>query len=202
MLLSFFKGDQAAGLYNAANRLVLAGKMIPGVVIASLFPMLSEASKKPKGEFDRFLGKSLTLMFCFALPIAIGTTFLAGKLINLLYGEKFTGSALALQILIWGLFCMYLSCVTGYSLIAKGHQKVNTAITGIGLGISLVLNFSLIQRFGHIGTSIAILSTEFFVMTSGMFYARKFLSFDYKTLFAPFSQTIRLSSRLPSLRTR
>lgn len=188
VLLSFFKGDQAVGLYNAANRLVLAGKMIPGVLIASLFPIMSESSKKSKQEFDRILGKSLTLMFSLALPLSLGTTLLSSKIINLLYGDKFSGSVLSLQILIWGLFCMYLSCVTGYSLITKGHQKINTAITGIGLVISLVLNFSLIQRFSHLGTSIAILITEVFVMASGMLYARKFLGFDFKLLIAPFSK--------------
>jgi len=185
VLLSFFKGDQAVGIYNAANRLVLAGKMIPGVLIASLFPMLSEISKKSKEEFNRLLGKSLTLMFCLALPICISITLLAGKTINLLYGEKFSGSVPALQILIWGLFCMYLSCVIGYSLIAKGHQKINTTITGIGLVISLLLNFSLIQKFSHLGTSVAILTTEFFVMIAGMFFARKLLGFDFKVLLNP-----------------
>jgi O-antigen/teichoic acid export membrane protein len=190
VLLSFFKGDQAVGLYNAANRLVLAGKMIPGVVIASLFPLLSEASKKPKGEFDRFLGKSLTLMFCLGLPIGVGTTFLAGKMINLLYGEKFSGSAIALQILIWGLFSMYLSIVLGNGLIAKGHQKINTAVTGIGLLISLVVNFSLIPRLSYLGTSIAILSTEFFVMSAGMYLAHRLLHFDFKILLNPFLKVV------------
>jgi len=190
VLLSFFKGDQAVGLYNAANRLVLAGKMIPGVLIASLFPMMSETSRKSKKEFDRLLGKSLTLMFCFALPIGVGTIFLAGKMINLLYGEKFSGSVPALQILIWGLFCVYLGSVIGYGLIAKGYQRINTAITGIGLVISLLLNFSLIQRFSHLGTSVAILTTEFFVMMAGTFFAKKLLGFDFKVLLRPFLKVI------------
>jgi len=190
VLLSFFKGDQAVGLYNAANRLVLAGKMIPGVLVASLFPIISESSKKSKLEFDRILGKSFTLMFCLALPISIATVLLADKLINFLYGAKFSGSILALQILVWGMFCAYLSGVTGYGLMAKGFQRKNTLITGIGLGISLLLNFILIQRFSHLGTSVAILATEFFVMTSGMFYARKYLDFDFKILFASFSKVV------------
>jgi O-antigen/teichoic acid export membrane protein len=190
VLLSFFKGDQAVGLYNAANRLVLAGKMIPGIMIPVLFPIMSEISKKSKEEFDRFLGKSLTLMFCLGLPISVGTTFLADKTINLFFGTQFSGSALALQILIWGMFCMYLSIVMGNGLIAKGYQRFNTAITGIGLGISLLLNFFLIQRFGHLGTSVAILTTEFFVMMAAMFYGRKLLGFDLKRLFVPFLKVI------------
>jgi O-antigen/teichoic acid export membrane protein len=164
--------------------------MIPGVLIASLFPMMSETSRKSKKEFDRLLGKSLTLMFCFALPIGVGTIFLAGKMINLLYGEKFSGSVPALQILIWGLFCVYLGSVIGYGLIAKGYQRINTAITGIGLVISLLLNFSLIQRFSHLGTSVAILTTEFFVMMAGTFFAKKLLGFDFKVLLRPFLKVI------------
>jgi len=190
VLLSFFKGDQVVGLYNAANRLVLAGKMIPGIVIASLFPIMSEISKKPKEEFDRLLGKSLTLMFCLALPISIGTTFLAGKAIGLLYGAEFSGSVPALQILIWGLFCMYLSIVMGYGLIAKGYQRINTVITGVALGINLLINIFLIQRFGHLGTSFAILVTELFVMTAGIFYTRKLLGLDFKRLLVPFLKVV------------
>jgi len=185
VLLSFFKGDQAVGLYNAANRLVLAGKMTSGILMASLFPIMSETSRKSKEEFDRLLGKSLTLMFCFALPIGVGTIFLAGRTINLFYGAEFSGSVPALQILIWGMFCMYLSIVMGNGLIAKGYQRINTAITGIGLVISLLLNFSLIQKFSHLGTSVAILTTEFFVMIAGMFFARKLLGFDFKVLLNP-----------------
>ncbi|MCJ7458052.1 MAG: flippase [candidate division Zixibacteria bacterium] len=190
VLLSFFKGDHAVGLYNAANRLVLAGKMIPGVLVASLFPIISESSRKSKPEFDRILGKSFTLMFCLALPISIGTVMLADKLIGFLYGAQFAGSVLSLQILIWGMFCMYLSIVTGNGLMAKGYQKFNTLITGIGLVISLLFNFALIQRFSHLGTSVAILTTEFFVMISGMFYARKLLGFDFKILLGPFSKVV------------
>lgn len=190
VLLSYFKGDQAVGLYNAANRLVLAGKMIPGIVIPALFPIMSEISKRSKEEFDHFLEKSLTLMFCLALPISVGTTFLADKIINLLFGGEFSGSVRALQILVWGMFCMYLSIVMGHGLIAKDYQRINTKITGIGLVISLLVNFSMIQRFGHLGTSVAILTTEFFVMASGMLYARKLLNFDFKRLLSPFSKVV------------
>lgn len=190
VFLSFFKGDQTVGLYNAANRLVLAGKMLPGIVIASLYPIFSQLSQKTKEEFDLFLGKSLIFMFCIGLPISIIATFSARKAINLLYGAEFSGSGPALQILVWGMFCMYLSIVIGYGLISKGYQKINTLITGIGLIISLLVNFLLIPRFGHLGTSTAILITEFFVMLSGMFYARRLLGFDFKKLLTPFSKVL------------
>ena len=180
VLLSKFKSDQVVGLYNAANRLVLAGKMIPGMIVPALFPIMAEVSKGSQLEFNRFLGKSAVLLFSLALPIAVGTTLLADRIIGFIYGSKFIGSIPCLQILIWGMFFMYISIVLGFGLISKGKQKVNTFITGLGLGISLILNFFLIPKWGNIGTSIAILTTEFFVMIAVMFYARKLLGFDLR----------------------
>jgi O-antigen/teichoic acid export membrane protein len=190
VLLSKFKGDQVVGLYNAANRFVLAGKMLPGVIIPALFPIMSEISKATQLEFNRFLKKSSILMFSLALPLSAGVTLLADKIIGFFYGSKFIQSVPCLQLLVWGMFCMYISIVLGYGLISKGKQKTNTLITGLGLGISLILNFSLIPRWGNMGTSVAILSTEFFVMIAGMFYARRFFSLDFKRLSIPISKVI------------
>jgi len=176
VLLSKFKGDQAVGLYNAANRLVLAGKMIPGVIIPALFPVMAEISRAGQSEFNNFLEKSSILMFSLALPVAVAITILAEKTIGLLYGAGFAGSVLCLQILVWGMFFMYISIVLGFGLIAKGKQKTNTVITGIGLGISLILNLLLIPRFGNIGTSIAILTTELSVLMMVVLFAKRYFN--------------------------
>ncbi len=185
VLLSKIKGDQVAGLYNAANRMVQAGKMVPTVLLPALFPVMANISRGSRLEFNRFLEKSSVLLFSLALPFSVGTTILADKIIGFFYGAKFIASVPCLQILIWGMFCMYISIVLGYGLIAKGRQKTNTLITGLGLGISLILNLSLIPRWGNIGSSVAVLSTEFFVMLAGMFFVRRVLGFDLKGLLAP-----------------
>jgi O-antigen/teichoic acid export membrane protein len=183
VLLSKLRGDQAVGLYNAANRLVLAGKMIPGVTIAALFPAMAEISRSTRTEFNSFLEKSSALMFSLALPVAVATTLLADRVIPLLYGGQFAGSILCLQILVWGMFFMYLSIVAGYGLIARGKQKTNTAITGIGLGISLVLNLSLIPRFGNIGTSVAIVVTELAVLSMGILFCRRYFDLNLLNIY-------------------
>ena len=185
VLLSKIKGDQVVGLYNAANRMAQAGKMIPAVILSALFPVMANISRGSRLEFNRFLEKSSVLLFSLALPFSVGTTILADKIIGFFYGAKFMASVPCLQILIWGMFCMYISIVLGYGLISKGKQKINTLITGLGFGISLFLNLWLIPRWGNIGSSVAVLSTEFFVMTAGMFFVRRLLGFDLKGLVAP-----------------
>jgi O-antigen/teichoic acid export membrane protein len=177
VLLSFFKGDHSVGVYNAANRLALGGRTILAVFIAALFPIMSKLSKVSESELNRFLEKSLALMICLALPLSLGVTFLSEKIIVFLYGQKFISSASVLQIVIWGMFCMCLSVILGYALISLGKQKIYTLITGLGLGVNLVINFSLIPKLAQIGSSIAILGTEFFVLGAGIYSIIRLLDF-------------------------
>ena len=180
VLLSLFKGDHSVGLYNAANRLALALRMFPAVFISAFFPIVSELSKVSKVELSSFLEKSLALMVSLALPLCVGTTFLSEKIITSFYGQKFSGSALVLQITIWGTFCMFLSVVLGYTLISLGKQKIYTLITGLGLGVNLLINFSLIPRFAQSGSAIAILCTELFILVAVFYSIVKLLDFKMK----------------------
>lgn len=182
ILLSLFKGEHTVGIYNAANRLAIAGRMFPGVLIAALFPVMSKLSKISKAELKRILEKSLALVLCLALPLSLAITFLSEKIILFFYGQKFASSASVLQIVIWGLFCMSLSVVLGYTLISMEKQKIYTLITGLGLGVNLVLNLSLIPGLAQIGSSIAILTTEFFILGAALYSIIKLFDFKLKRL--------------------
>lgn len=182
VLLSFFKGDHSAGVYSAANRLALGGRTILAVFIAALFPIMSELSKVSKTELNRFLEKSLALMLSLALPLSLGATFLSEKIIVFLYGQKFISSASVLQIVIWGMFCMCLSVILGYALISLEKQKIYTLITGLGMGVNLVLNFMLIPKLAQIGSGLAILGTEVFVLSAVFYSIVKLLNFKLTAL--------------------
>jgi O-antigen/teichoic acid export membrane protein len=182
VLLSFFKGDHSVGLYNAANRLALALRMVPAVFISAFFPIASQLSKVSKVELNIFLEKSLAFMLSLALPLSLGATLLSKKIILFFYGQKFASSYSVLQIAIWGTFCMFLSVVLGYTLISMGKQKIYTKITGLGLGVNLVINFSLIPKLAQVGSSLAILGTEFFVLVAVSYTIEKLLDFKIKAL--------------------
>lgn len=188
VILSFFKGDKIVGFYNAANKLVQGGKMIPGIVIPGIFPVMVQYSKGLKEEFDNLLEKSLVFMFFMAFPIAIFTSLMGGKIILFFYGKQFVPASGALQILIWGMLFMYLSIVLGFGLISFGRQKLNTVITAIGLLVSIIVNLLLISRFAHIGTSIAITITEFVVLILGACMVKRLLKFRFSRIIKPTSK--------------
>ncbi|MDH4222747.1 MAG: flippase [candidate division Zixibacteria bacterium] len=182
VLLSFFKGEQTAGIYNAANRLAIAGRMVPATLIAALFPIMSELARASQEDLKRILEKSLALTVCLGLPLCLAVTFLSEKIILFFYGQEFISSASVLQIVIWGLFCMGLSVILGYALISLEKQKIYTLITGLGLGVNLVLNLSLIPKLAQIGSSLAITMTELVILVAAFYSIAKLLDFKLKVL--------------------
>ena len=195
------------GLYNAANRLVMAVKVFPGIFSAAIFPVMSEFSKSSKENFLYLLEKSIQLMFMIALPLALGISLLADRIIFLLYGQEFSEAVPALQILIWAVAFMFISLVTGYGLISRGKQKLNTSITGLAMVTNVIINLVLIPKLGYIGASIGIFVAEFLVVFLALFFSYKILRLNFlsltismgKVLFAVFIMgiSIHLTGHLP-----
>jgi O-antigen/teichoic acid export membrane protein len=78
---------------------------------------------------------------------------------------------------------MCLSVILGYALISLGKQKIYTLATGLGLGVNLALNLLLIPRLAQIGSSLAILGTELFVLAGAFYSIVKVLDFKIAGLF-------------------
>ena len=190
VLLSFFKGNTVVGWYNASNRLIQAGKMVPVVVMPAVFPAMAACFKSSRKEFDDLIEKALVFMFLVALPLSLLITVLADKITLLLYGKEFAPAVLSLRILVWGMFGMFFSSVLGGALICANYQNRNTGITAIGLGTSIILNFAMVSRLGHIGTSLAITATEWVVFLLGGYYVKKYLGFDFGRVVKYFGKVI------------
>jgi O-antigen/teichoic acid export membrane protein len=200
VLLSFFKGNAVVGWYNASNRLIQAGKMVPAVVMPAVFPAMAACFKSSRKEFDELIEKALVFMFFVAFPLSLSITLLADKIVFLLYGKEFAPAILSLRILVWGMFGMFISSILGGALMSANYQNKNTGIVAIGLGTSIVLNLAMVSRLGHIGTSLAITATEWVVFLLGGYYVKKYLAFDFKKLIKPFGKVI-LSTAVAGLCT-
>ncbi len=160
VMLSFMKGYEATGLYNAAYKLINAIAKIPWIIVAVLFPVMSELySSVSKEPLKKVLEKGMHVMAIMSLPLIIGTMLLADRIIFFIYKDGFHDSAIVLQILIWTTIFVFLSNIIGWFLNAINMQKTFTYATGLSLAINIILNALLIPRFSYIGASIATLAT-------------------------------------------
>jgi O-antigen/teichoic acid export membrane protein len=169
-MLSLMKGDTAVGLYNAAYRLSEISTVIPAIFMTSMFPVLSRFHKKSKDSFIIAYGKSIKYLFYLALPMAMVVTLLSKPIINLIFGAEFSGSIVALQILIWAAAIMYVSMVQGNTIISANKQMFCFKVTVFSAILNIILNLILIPRYSYIGASATTVATECFGFFIGIFF--------------------------------
>lgn len=161
VMLSWMKGDEAVGLYSAAYRLVYMIQVVPLAYLTAVFPSMSRFHVTSK-EFLRFsYERSFKYMFIIGVPIAVGTTVLAGKIILLIFGEGYYQSVVPLQILGWSVIFLFVTGVFGNLFQSTNRQVIAAAIVAATTVLNIVLNTVLIPGYGATGASISMLAATF-----------------------------------------
>ena len=105
---------------------------------------MSRYADTSKESLTRAYLLSLRLLQMLAIPIAVGTPFIAQDLILILGGQAFLpDGAIVLQLLIWFLPFSFINQVTQYVLIAIDQQRFLTKAFIIGVTFNVVTNLIL-----------------------------------------------------------
>ncbi|MBE3114353.1 MAG: flippase, partial [Actinobacteria bacterium] len=160
IMLSMMKGDMVVGWYSAAYRLIEALMFIPATFAGAIYPVLSNFYVSSQESLKLIYKKSFKYLFIVGLPIAVGTTILAHKIILFIYKSGFTHSIIALQILIWTIPIIFLTYMFGTMLASINKQDLTLKILLLSMSLNVVMNLILIPRYSYIGASIATVITE------------------------------------------
>jgi len=160
IMLSVIQGNEAVGLYSAAYRIMLIMLFIPNAINLAVFPVMSQYYKSSKDSLKIIHERYFKYMVMLGIPIGAGTTILADKVILLIFGQGFTQSVPALQILIWTIVLTFVCASFVQLLQSTNKQMVITKISGICVAFNIVINLYLIPKYSYIGASFATLLTE------------------------------------------
>lgn len=163
IMLSYTKGNETVGWYNAAYRLVMILLVVPQILNIALFPALSNFYVKSVDKFRFIQLRSFKYMVILALPIGVGTTILADRIILMIFGPAFSNSAIALRILIWSTVIIFIGSPFSNLLAASNRQMVVAKITAFCAIEIVFLSLLIIPKFSYIGASFTTLAT---VLTS------------------------------------
>ncbi len=160
VMLSYMKGDAVVGWYSAAYRMVLVLLFIPQTLISALYPVMSTFKGEDATSLKNSHEKSFKYLSILGMPIAVGTTLLAPRLILLVFGPEYGNSILPLQILVWSAVFIYMSMTYGNLFNCLNKQGLVTIITGTCVLANIIFNLILIPRYSLVGASIATVLTE------------------------------------------
>ena len=175
VMLSIMQGDAAVGLYSAAYKLCEPISVIPYALIVSLYPIMSASFKSSEEKLRKIYRLSIKYIIAIMLPIAIGTTLIANKIILLIYEVPFAGSITALQILIWALVFTSTNSILSNLLISMNKQKLYTISTGLCAITNVTLNLFLIPKLSYNGAAIATVLTVVVLFAVCFYFVSKHL---------------------------
>jgi len=163
LMVRWFLGDYALGLYSAAARLVdiLRGFVITGLQV--LMPRLAASSRSVR-EWRRMASWAFAAIAVLSIPLACGLFALSRPLVLWLLGSQYSG---AISLVEW--MAPYLitasaaSLFAGTILFSTGRHRAYLAATGSGAVSGVVLYLILIPAFGLRGAALAFVMAEFVV---------------------------------------
>jgi O-antigen/teichoic acid export membrane protein len=171
--LMILNPNEIMGWYNAAYRLVLIWAFIPTIFLGALYPIMSRYYVSSKKDINFMFEKSFKYLMVVAIPLGVGTTILADRIILLIYGADFSQSTIALQILVWSEVLIFLNFVFGNLLNSINRQIVVTKQTMLAAALNISLNLVLIPRYSYVGAGVATVSTELFAFFFLLYFVSK-----------------------------
>jgi len=154
-------GDSAVGRYSAAVRIAEIWLMIPVIFGQVIFPIIVAAKEKSERKYRQSVFRMFQLMSAFAIPFAIFVSAFSNFIIQIVYGNGYTGAGELLSIQIWTgvpslMFFVfgqvfYVEKLVRYHLVSAVFQPI----------CNICLNLLLIPKYGAEGAAIATLITAF-----------------------------------------
>lgn len=177
LILKPFKGDAVVGYYQTAYKFIDALNFIPSNFTLAIFPVLSRMAANAKDAMLRAYILSLKILLWIALPITVGTMFIARELILFLGGEAYLPqSAITLQVLVWFLPFSFINSVTHYVLIALGQQRFLTKAFLIGVTFNVIANLIAIPPLSYVGASLVTVFAEMVLLIPFYYAVRQHLA--------------------------
>ena len=180
-------GDLEVGYYSAATKLYTIIMSFFTAFTGVMLPRMSSLIAEGKNdEFRIMTAKSIDVLLSFCLPIVIFSEIFAPQIIRLVAGEGYEGAIIPMRIVI------PLMLVIGYEQIIviqmlSPLNKDNAILINscVGAGVALLLNATLVPRFGSIGSSVVWVCSELAVLLSAQFFVSKYIGyqFPYKKMF-------------------
>jgi len=154
LLLENMSGSTSVGIYSSAIRLITPLKLIPNVVVITLFSLIVKNINN--SDYNQRIVRFVTkLFFLFSISFSAFMFISSEEIILIVFGDKFIEAALPLRILSIGLFFDFFSFFILDLFTAYNKQKYNFQFILIVTSIVLITNIILIPVYDFVGSSVS-----------------------------------------------
>lgn len=157
VMLRWFEGSEAVGIYAVAAQLSEAWYFVPVAIVASVFPKLIKLKEENPEQFNKRLQQLFDLLFVLAVGVAVVMTLLSEWAITLFFGSHYTDSASVLVIHTWAAIFIFMRAAFSRWILIENALVFSLLTQGAGALVNVGLNYLFIPSFGVHGAAYATL---------------------------------------------
>lgn len=155
IMMSLMASDVQVGLFATSFRVVELVVGIPGIVLATVMPVLSHAARDDSARLRYVMQRTAEVAVLGAVYVVILVGILAGPVIELLGGAAFLPAAPILRVQAVAFLGVFLVQAWSMGLVAVHRQSALIVTNLIGLATVLVAGPLLIAHFAAMGAAAA-----------------------------------------------
>jgi len=152
--------EQYVGWYSAAYTLTRAFLVVTAAFSSSLVLTLAREHATNPDVVRPWYYRSVRFMLFLGLPLAVGGTVLADRIIDLAYGAAYAPTAIAFAILMWDTPLLMYTSLGGNITTSIQKERKAAVIYACEAGFNIITNLILIPRYGVIAAAFTTVFTE------------------------------------------
>ncbi|UCC65207.1 MAG: oligosaccharide flippase family protein [Anaerolineae bacterium] len=156
VLMSFVLTDAAVGWYNVPWTLINMVLLIAQSIAIAMYPSMVRSHTGDPESLPQVVWQAIKYLTIVCLPIVVGGTVLADRIIITLYEETFVNSIAVLQVMLWALPSLFLLELLGRVGSTLHLERPGARINVINAVVTVVLNLILVPTLGILGAALAL----------------------------------------------
>jgi O-antigen/teichoic acid export membrane protein len=160
VVLSLVSTEQQTGFFGASFRVFIVLGTVPGLLVASAFPILARAARDDDTRLAYALQRLWETHLLLGLGLALCTIVGAGLAIDVVAGPEFEPSVDVLEIQSLAIPFSFLLAVWGFALLSLSFYRSILIANAAALVVSLVLTVVLGNSHGAEGAALATVFGE------------------------------------------
>lgn len=163
LLLSLFRSQTEVGWYGAAYRVIDILSQLAMMIMGVMLPLLAASwAKHDEREFGERYQQSFNVLMLIGVPIAVGASLLAPRVLTLVFGPEYAPAGPMLGLLSWAVLGVFVGAVFGHAAVAINRQKNTMWIYISNAVITLAGYLWAIPRFGWLGAASLTVFSEWY----------------------------------------
>jgi len=164
VMLSVLSTSSKIAFYAVPYGLVRLTWLLPSVISAAFFPLLSRTLESDRNEAEYLFFLVVRVFFFLSVPISLALALSSPTLLPFVFGNSYSHSVTVLQIMAWTSALGFQNYVFWYALLAARRERAVLYIQIAGLVVNVAINAFAIPLYGSTGAATALLVSDLVVI--------------------------------------